>query len=110
MDSATVAALGSSAAVPMTMPRTSPIAQPVRQCRVACAAVDHATDVQPPPPPCSVCVPISTRKELIPPMGMYGSSGSSGLPRPRRLRLQAYHPTVADRVHADDRLARLVAR
>src|ERR671932_1092904 len=43
MDSPTVAALCSSAAVPMTMPATSPIAQPVRQCKVACAAVDHGT-------------------------------------------------------------------
>jgi hypothetical protein len=40
----------------MTMPRTSPIAHPVRQCAVARAAVDQDTDAQPPtvsPPSCA---------------------------------------------------------
>src|SRR3954452_8799526 len=46
MERITVWVLSSPAVVPITMPSTSPMAQPVRQCKVALAAVDHDTEVQ----------------------------------------------------------------
>ncbi|HET9116783.1 MAG TPA: hypothetical protein VFN75_01675 [Pseudonocardiaceae bacterium] len=48
MESVTVAALCNPATVPMIMPATSPMAQPVRQCRVAATATDQGTEAKPP--------------------------------------------------------------
>src|SRR3954452_22959848 len=88
----TVVAACNPAAVPITIPSTSPIAHPVRQCSVACAAVPQPAEAV---PPCVACM----ESCIGPSFPEYPQGVSMGL-HLRTRRRQGRCPEYPDRVVA----------